>query len=53
MSSAVKAIRYLLAGRGVSSMQVNVKKHKPFDKLLLRLGYTHIENLYSKYIGDM
>lgn len=36
---------------GVSAMQVNVKKHKPFDKLLLRLGYTHIENLYSKYIG--
>lgn len=42
-----------LKGLGVSTMQVNVKKHKPFDKLLLRLGYTHIENLYSKYIGDM
>jgi len=52
--TAWRLLRYAeqdLKERGVSAMHVNVKKHKPFDKLLLRLGYTHIENLYSKYIG--
>lgn len=35
---------------GVSVMTVNTKMHKPFDKLLKWLGFTHIENLYSKYL---
>jgi GNAT superfamily N-acetyltransferase len=35
---------------GVEVMIVNTKRHKPFDSLLLWLGYTHIENLYSKVL---
>jgi hypothetical protein len=33
---------------GVSVMMVNVKRHKPFDALLERMGYNHIENIYAK-----
>lgn len=37
---------------GVSVMIVNTKRHKPFDTLLEWLGYKHIENIYSKTLGD-
>lgn len=33
---------------GVSVMIVNTKCHKPFDSLLLHLGYDHVENIYAK-----
>ena len=35
---------------GVSVVIVNTKLHKPFDPLLKWLGYTHIENIYSKVL---
>lgn len=35
---------------GVSVLVVNTKRHKPFDKLLEWLGYSHVENVYSKYL---
>lgn len=35
---------------GVSVLVVNTKRHKPFDKLLSWLGFTHVENTYSKLL---
>lgn len=35
---------------GVEVLVVNTKLHKPFDRLLNHLGYTHIENIYSKVL---
>lgn len=35
---------------GVSVLVVNTKRHKPFDGLLEWLGYSHVENVYSKYL---
>lgn len=37
-----------LAQDGVSVVFINTKTHKPFDVLLKRLGFNHIENLYAK-----
>lgn len=37
---------------GISVMVINTKRHKPFDSLLVWLGYKHIENIYSKLLGD-
>ena len=34
----------------VSVLVVNTKRHKPFDGLLEWLGYSHVENVYSKYL---
>jgi GNAT superfamily N-acetyltransferase len=39
-----------LKADGVEVMVINTKRHKPFDVLLHWLGYTHIENLYSKVL---
>jgi len=39
-----------LKADGVEVMIVNTKRHKPFDSLLVWLGYKHIENLYSKVL---
>ncbi len=36
---------------GVSVMMINIKRHKPFDKLLQRLGFTETESIYSKRLG--
>lgn len=36
----------------VSVMVINVKTHKPFDKVLEWLGFKKIEHTFSKYIGD-
>lgn len=33
---------------GVSVLTINTKTHAPFDGLLEKLGYTHIENIFSK-----
>lgn len=35
---------------GVDVIIVNTKRHKPFDSLLVWLGYKHVENLYSKVL---
>jgi len=32
-------------------MMINIKRHKPFDKLLQRLGFTETESIYSKRLG--
>jgi len=36
---------------GVSVLVINTKVHVPFDKTLSRLGFSHIENVYSKRLG--
>jgi GNAT superfamily N-acetyltransferase len=37
---------------GVSVLAINTKVHKPFDKLMQFLGFSLVERIYSKYIGD-
>ena len=49
--AAMRLIRFAeehLRAMGVSVMMVNVKRHKPFDALLDRMGYNYIENIYAK-----
>jgi len=42
----IKFAEKCLKADGVEVMIVNTKRHKPFDSLLVWLGYKHIENLY-------
>ena len=35
---------------GVSVLTINTKTHKPFDGVLQRLGFNHVENIYSKLL---
>jgi len=37
---------------GVSVVHINTKAHKPFEPLLVGLGYEKIDLLYGKYLGD-
>ena len=37
---------------GVDVLVVNTKRHKPFDQLLVWLGYKHAENIYTKLLRD-
>lgn len=46
----IKFAEKCLKADGVEVMIVNTKRHKPFDSLLVWLGYKHIENLYSKVL---
>jgi hypothetical protein len=46
----IKFAEKCLKADGVEVMIVNTKMHKPFDSLLVWLGYKHIENLYSKVL---
>ena len=41
-----------LKAKGVSVLIIHMKVKHPFDPLCIKLGYTNIERLYSKYIGD-
>lgn len=41
-----------LKKNNVSVLVINTKVKKPFDSLLEGAGYTCVERLYSKYIGD-
>jgi GNAT superfamily N-acetyltransferase len=41
-----------LKALGVSVLAINTKVHKPFDSLMERLGFSLIERVYSKYIGE-
>jgi GNAT superfamily N-acetyltransferase len=53
--TAAKLIKFAedqMKEAGVSVMSMNTKIHKPFDKLLLRLGFKPIERIYAKYLGD-
>lgn len=38
---------------GVDVIVLHSKVHADFKVLVERIGYTHVENQYSKYIGDM
>lgn len=49
-SKLMKFAEACLKEDGVEVMVVNTKRHKPFDVLLKWLGYSHIENLYSKVL---
>jgi hypothetical protein len=46
----IKFSQKCLKEDGVAVMVVNTKRHKPFDTLLVWLGYKHIENIYSKVL---
>lgn len=48
----IKFAEKFLKEDGISVLLINTKIHKPFDKLLLWLNYKHIENVYSKFLGD-
>ncbi len=48
----IKFAEKMLKEDGVSVMVINTKNHKPFHKLMLFLGFSPSETLYSKYIGD-
>jgi GNAT superfamily N-acetyltransferase len=41
-----------MSSNGVSVFVINTKTHVPFDGVLKRLGFDHIENVYSKSLGD-
>ena len=49
--TASKLIKFsieCLVQDSVSVLFINTKIHKPFDLLLQRLGFKHVENVYSK-----
>lgn len=48
----IKFAKENLKELGVSVLAVNIKVHKPFDKLLERLGFVNTERLYTVYLGD-
>ena len=47
----IKFAEQQLTLSGVSVMMINIKRHKPFDKLLQRLNFTETESIYSKRLG--
>ena len=47
-SKLIKFSTECLVQDGVSMLFINTKIHKPFDLLLQRLGFKHVENVYSK-----
>jgi GNAT superfamily N-acetyltransferase len=48
----IKFAKENLKELGVSVLSINFKTHKPFDKILERLGFENTEKLYTVYIGD-
>lgn len=51
--TGIKLIKFAeecLKADGVSVLTVNTKTHKPFDGVLQRLGFNHVENIYSKLL---
>ena len=49
--TAWRLIKYAekeMKDQGATIMIVNSKRHKPFDILLERLGFSHIESIFSK-----
>lgn len=43
----------VLVELGVDVIQVHEKKEHSFKPLMDRLGFEHIENIYSRYVGGM
>mgnify|MGYP001250854184 FL=1 len=48
----IKFAKENLKQLGVSVLAVNIKVHKPFDKVLQRLGFENTERLYTVYLGE-
>ena len=51
--TGIKLIKFAeecLKADGVSVLTINTKTHKPFDGVLQRLGFNHVENIYSKLL---
>jgi transketolase C-terminal domain/subunit len=44
----IKFAEKCLKEDGISVLVINSKTHKPFDAILRRMGYSHIENVFSK-----
>ena len=49
-SKLIKFAERCLREDDVSFLVVSTKRHRPFDALLKWLGYSHIENIYSKVL---
>ena len=52
---AYRLIKYVekeLKDSGVSVLMVNMKTHAPFDRLMEGCGFSNVERVYSKYIGE-
>ena len=47
-SNLIKFAIECLTQDGISMVFINTKVHKPFDILLKRMGFEHVENLYAK-----
>lgn len=47
-SKLIKFALDCLAQDGISMVFINTKLHRPFDILLRRLGFDHVENVYAK-----
>lgn len=50
-SASIKLIKFAmecLKEDGVSMLMMNVKVHRPYDIILKRLKFDHVENVYSK-----
>jgi len=51
--TGIKLIKFAeecLKADGVSVLTINTKTHRPFDGVLQRLGFNHVENIYSKLL---
>lgn len=48
----IKFAERCLKDDGVSVIQINTKNHKPFDPVLIRLGYSLADKVYSKVLLD-
>ena len=44
----IKFAEKCLKDDGISVLVINSKTHKPFDAILNRIGYSHIENVFTK-----
>lgn len=48
----IKFTKACLKDDGVSVLMINTKMHQPFGRLLKWLGFKHIEQVYSVYLGE-
>ncbi len=49
-SNLIQFVEECLKADGVSVLTINTKTHRPFDGVLQRLGFNHVENVYSKLL---
>jgi len=48
----IKFAEKCLREDGVSVFLINMKEHRPFSKVVERLGFNLTETIYSKFLGD-